>query len=195
MTNRILRLPLLLAAALLAATALVACGSGHKNPTHHGEGEGAYIQAGPLIYQVQMSRELEPSNVEDIEYLEGLPADEPPLRGDEFWFGVWLRVQNATDEDHVTASDFKIVDTLGTEFHPIELPATNPFSYQPTSLTSENGDGQPVYPDPDSGAGSGPIQGAMLLFRLTTEVYANRPIELEIESSDGGEPSTVVLDL
>lgn len=192
MTNRLTRLPLVLSAVLLAALTLTACG-GHKQPTQHGEGEGAYIEAGSLVYQVQMSRELNPHNVEDVEYLQGLPADEPPLRGDEEWFGVWLRVQNVSDEAQPSAEDFKIVDTVGTEYETIALPATNPFTYQPASLESE--DGQPVYPDPESGAGAGPIQGSMLLFKLNTSVYSNRPIELEIEPPGGGEPSTVVLDL
>jgi hypothetical protein len=192
MTNRLLRLPLLTAVALLAALTLVACGGGDQAATH-GESEGSYIQAGPLIYQVQMSRELNPSNVEDVEYLQGLAADTPRLAGDEEWFGVWLRVQNATGEAHVSASDFKIVDTTGTEYEPIALPATNVFSYQPVSVESE--DGQPVAPDPESGAAAGPIQGSMLLFKLKTAVYANRPLELEITPPDGGEPSTVVLDL
>jgi hypothetical protein len=193
MTNRTFRLPLLAAIALLATLALVACGGGQKDPTTHGEGEGSYIQAGPLIYQVQMSRELNPANVEDIEYLQGLPASTPRLAGDEEWFGVWLRVQNATDEVHPSASDFRIVDTTGAEFEPIALPATNAFSYQPTAV--EGADGQPVKPDPESGAAAGPIQGSMLLFRLNTAVYSNRPLELEITPPDGGEPSTVVLDL
>lgn len=193
MTNRISRLPLLTAMALLAALTLVACGGGTKDPTTHGEGEGSYIQAGPLIYQVQMSRELNPRNVEDIEYLQGLPADTPRLAGDEEWFGVWLRVQNATDEVHPSASDFRIIDTTGAEYTPIALPATNAFSYQPTAV--ESADGQPVKPDPESGAGSGPIQGSMLLFKLNTSVYANRPLELEITPPGGGEPSSVVLDL
>jgi len=179
--------------ALLAALTLVACGGGTKDPTAHGEGEGSYIQAGPLIYQVQMSRELNPRNVEDVEYLQGLSTNTPRLAGDEEWFGVWLRVQNATDELHPSASDFRIVDTTGEEYEPIALPATNPYTYQPTAV--ESADGQPVKPDPESGAGSGPIQGSMLLFRLNTSVYANRPLELEITPPGGGEPSTVVLDL
>jgi hypothetical protein len=192
MTNRLLRLPLLSAVALLAALTLVACGGGDQAATH-GESEGSYIQAGPLVYQVQMSRELNPSNVEDVEYLQGLPADTPRLAGDEEWFGVWLRVQNTTDRTHVSASDFKIVDTTGTEYEPVALPATNVFSYQPTSVESKGG--QPVFPDPESGAAAGPIQGSMLLFKLKTAVYANRPLELEIAPPDGGEPSSVVLDL
>lgn len=192
MTNRLFRLPLLVALLLLGALTLAACG-GTEQPTAHGEGEGSYIQAGPLIYQVQMSRELNPRNVEDIEYLEGLPEGMPPLAGDEEWFGVWLRVQNATDRVHTSASEFKIVDTTGVVYEPITLPATNVFSYQPASVESDAG--QPVQPDPESGAGSGPIQGSMLLFKLKTDAYANRPLELEIAPPDGGEPSSVVLDL
>jgi hypothetical protein len=188
------RLPrLLLAAALLLAALALAARGGAKQPTTEGDSEGAYVQAGPLVYQVQMSRELNPSNVEDVEYLEGLPAGTPRLAGDEEWFGVWLRVQNPTGDDHVDASDFKIVDTVGNEYEPIALPATNPFSYQ--SVSVESADGQPVQPDPESGASAGPIQGSMLLFRLNTSVYANRPLELEITPPDGGEPSSVVLDL
>jgi hypothetical protein len=192
MTNRLLRLPLLTVLALLATLTLVACGGGDQAATH-GESEGSYIKAGPLIYQVQMSRELNPSNVEDVEYLQGLSSTEAEPRGDEEWFGVWLRVQNATDEAHVSASDFKIVDTTGAEYNPIALPATNVLSYQPVSVESKGG--QPVQPDPETAAGSGPINGSMLLFKLRTAVYANRPLELEITPPDGGEPSSVVLDL
>jgi hypothetical protein len=192
MTNRLLRLPLLAAVALAAALTLVACGGTGEKPSAHGESEGSYVQAGPLIYQVQMSRELNPANVEDAEYLQGLSAG-APAQGEE-WFGVWLRVQNDTDQAHVSASDFKIVDTTGAEYSPIALPATNPFSYQAVSVRS-NDVFAPVQPDPESGAGMGPINGSMVLFKLRTDVYANRPLELEIAPPDGGEPSSVVLDL
>jgi len=193
MTNRLLRLPLLTAVALLAALTLVACGGGAKEPTYHGDSEGSYVKAGPLIYQVQISRELNPSNVEDAQYLQGLPAGTPRLAGDEEWFGVWLRVQNATDRTHPTATQFRIVDTTGATYTPIALPASNVFSYQPVSVQSDKG--QPVYPDPNSAAGSNPIGGTMLLFKLRTSVYANRPLELEITPPTGGAPSSVVLDL
>jgi hypothetical protein len=191
MTNRLLRLPLLAAVALIAALTLVACGAGDK-PATHGESEGSYVQAGPLIYQVQMSRELNPANVEDAEYLQGLSAGDP-AQGEE-WFGVWLRVQNDTGQAHISARDFKIVDTTGTEYAPIALPPTNAFAYQPVSVRS-NDVFQPVQPDPESAAGTGPINGSMLLFKLRTDVYANRPLELEITPPDGGAPSSVVLDL
>jgi hypothetical protein len=189
MTNRLSRIPLLAGAALLAALALAACG-GQEYPTAHGEGEGAYIQAGPLVYQVQMSRELNPDSDEDREYLDGLAPEDTTLAGDEEWFGVWLRVENPEDDPAPSAEELKIVDTIGTEYEPFELPESNVFSYQPREL-----EGRSLLPHPDSAAGSGPIQGSLVLFKLTTAVYANRPLELEIVPPDGGEPSTVELDL
>jgi hypothetical protein len=192
MTNRLARIVLSAGAALLAALGLAACG-GQQQPTPHGESEGVYIQAGPLVYQVQMSRELNPDGVEDREYLAGLAADEPAPAGDEEWFGVWVRVENTGEDAQPAAEEFKIVDTIGTEYEPIELPEQNVFAYHPRDV--EGKDGQPLLPDPESAAGSGPIQGAMLLFKLSTSVYANRPIELEIVPPGGGEASTVELDL
>jgi hypothetical protein len=191
MTRSLVRLPLLSTVALIAALALGACG-GQKQPTTHGDGEGAYIQAGPLVYQVQLSRELNPESVEDREYLQGLSVP-TQLAGDEEWFGVWLRVENDNTDVLPAASQFKIVDTLGTEYDPYTLPATNPYSYQPRDVEGTNG--QPLLPDPESGAGSGPIQGSMVLFKLKTSVYSNRPLELEITPPSGGDPSTVPLDL
>jgi hypothetical protein len=193
MTNRLLRYPVLVAVLLFGVLALAACGTSETEPTKHGADEGSYIQAGPLVYQVEMSRELNASNVEDAQYLAGLPAGTPRLAGDEEWFGVWLRVQNATSQEHLTASQFRIIDTTGASYTPIPLSAGNVLSYQPSVVQSEGG--QPVYPDPNSAAGSGPINGAMLLFKLNTSVYANRPLNLEITPPDGGAPSSVVLDL
>jgi hypothetical protein len=192
MTFRLPRKSLLPLAATLAATALAASGGAHQ-PTLHADSEGQNVQAGPLLYQVLISRELNPSSVEDRQYLAGLPHGTPRPTGSEEWFGVWLRVQNATGRSEAAASGFKIVDTLGNVYTPIPLATTNAFAYQPRFVQGTNG--QPLSPDPESAAGSGVINGSMLLFKLDTSVYANRPIELEIEPPGGGEPSSVVLDL
>jgi hypothetical protein len=191
MTNRLFRLPLLAALALLATLPLAACGA--EETTTQGHSEGSYIKAGSLVYQVQMSRELNPANVEDAELLEGLSTSEPALAGDEEWFGVWVRAQNITDEPAQSADEFKIIDTTGTEYEPIELPETNPLVYTPALV--EGKDGQPVLPGPESAAAAGPVQGSMLLFKLRTDVYSNRPLEFEVVPPDGGEPASVELDL
>ncbi len=68
-----------------AALALGACGDSHTKVTtgtYAGEsGQNApYLNVGPLIYQVQLSRELNPDNSEDAGYLEGLTAAQRKLR-------------------------------------------------------------------------------------------------------------------
>jgi len=193
MTKRLPRTPLLALAALLAGLTLAACGSGSTDPTTHGDSEGAYVQAGRLVYQVEMSRELNPFNVEDREYLAGLSSGAAKPTATEEWFGVWVRVQNPTGTVEPRATDFRIVDTLGNSYKPVALPASNPTAYQPGNVATK--DGQPVYPNPNSVAGSGSINGSMLLFKLSTSAYSNRPLELQIVPPGGGTASTVTLDL
>jgi hypothetical protein len=167
--------PLLLLA--LAASALALAGCGNKMEVRTlGETEGIYIDVGELKYQVQMSRIINPNDEEDRYYLEGLPAGTPDPKPDEAWFGVWMRVQNTTDKKTLTAADdFEIVDTQEHSFTPIAV--KNPFSYEAQDLTP-----QTVVPSPNSAAGEGVIQGSLILFKVTTEALANRPLEFKIQS-------------
>src|ERR1700681_1630457 len=93
------RQSLLAVFALLAAVALGACGSSHTKVTtgtYAGESGAAapYLDVGPLIYQVQLSRQLSPYDTEDAAYLQGLsPADRELARGQE-WFAVFMQVYN-----------------------------------------------------------------------------------------------------
>ena len=111
-----------------------------------------------------MSRELNPANVEDREYLDGLPGRRQ-VAGDEEWFGVWLRVQNDDDEPQPAAGEFKIVDTSGTEYEPFELAGDERRS--PTGRARSRPTASRCC-RPESGAGGGPNQGSMLLFKLNT---------------------------
>src|SRR6266576_7325730 len=82
-----------------AALALSACGSSHTKVTtgtYAGEsGAGApYLDVGPLIYQVQQSRQLNPFDVEDAAYLRGLPASAGTLGPGQEWLGVFMQVYN-----------------------------------------------------------------------------------------------------
>jgi hypothetical protein len=95
---------------------------------------------------------------------------------DEAWFGVWMRVQNTTSEKTLTAADeFEIVDTQEHSFTPIAV--QNPFAYEAQDLSPKT-----VVPSPNSAAGEGVIQGSLILFKLTTEALANRPLEFKIQS-------------
>jgi hypothetical protein len=169
------RLPLL----LVLAAALVVGGCGNKLETRtSATTEGPYIDVGELKYQVQISRILNPSDVEDRNYLTNLPAGTLPPKGDEAWFGVWMRVENTSSKKSLpTASNFEIRDTQGNTFRPYQQTG-NVFAYQPVDRLGPN----TVLPDPEAPAGFGPIQGSLLLFKLTTTTLANRPLEFRIIS-------------
>ena len=172
MTRRLLLL-------LVLAAALVAGGCGNKLETRtSGATEGLYIDVGELKYQVQISRILNPSDVEDRNYLTNLPAGTLPPKGDEAWFGVWLRVENTSSKKSLpTASNFEIRDTQGATYRPYQQTG-NVFAYQPVDRLGPN----TVLPDQEAPAGFGPIQGSLLLFKLTTTTLANRPLEFRIIS-------------
>ena len=175
---------------LIAALATAFAGCGIEDYIHEAETEGIYVDVGNLVYQVQMSRYLNPADREDREYLMGLPAGtNPVLPGDETWFGVWMRVKNYTDETLTPAEDFTITDTEENEFRPIELADTNVFAYRPHPMGPDS-----VLPLPDTAAASGPIQGALILFRLKTDSLQNRPLVLHIDQGEGNE-AVVDLDL
>lgn len=193
-TNRLLRRTPPLAAALLAALTLAACGS-DNGPVTVGESEAVNVQAGNLVYQVQLSRELNPEAVDDRQYLDGVAPAEAELRRDEQWFAVFVRAQNTTDTPRESTGEFKVLDAEGNEYEPVEVAKTNPFAYTPRIVGEAGGNGQPILPDPESASGTGPIQGSMLLFKVPYTIYQNAPVELEIIPTEGGEASTVLLDM
>jgi hypothetical protein len=176
----------------LAVFAAIFAGCGNKTElTTVAETEGIYVDVGGLTYQVQLSRFLNPGDVEDKEYLHGLPEGiSPQLPGDETWFGVWMRVKNYSEEALKPTNEFIITDTEENEFRPVPLDSSaNPFVYEPILLQHAQ-----VLPTPDSAAASGPIQGSLILFRLKTDSLQNRPLKLSIEEN-GTEPGEIDLDL
>ena len=165
---------------LLAGGGLAACGN---HPDEHArvvraENEGFYLDVGELKYQVQVSRQLNPDDVQDRSFLEGVPAAERQLKPDEVWFGVFLRVQNETGRSLAPSHDIRIVDTQETQYRPLVLEDTNLFAYRSDPIPA----GQ-VVPLPDTPAYDSPVRGSLLLFKLTLTSLANRPLELEIEGS------------
>ena len=83
----------------MAVFALGACGDSHTRVTtgtYAGESgaNAPYLNVGPLVYEVQLSRELNPSNIEDAAYLQGLTPAEAQLEPGQEWFGVFMQVYN-----------------------------------------------------------------------------------------------------
>lgn len=176
MSLRPFRVLLLLALGAASVLALAGCAN-KSEPVTSAKTEGIYLDVGELKYQVQMSRIINPSDEEDRTYLAGLPAGTAPPKGDEAWFGVWMRVQNTTSKKTLAAAkDFEITDTQNHTFTPVPL-SNNPFAYEQQNLPP-----QTIIPTPNSAAGEGVQQGSLILFKVTTEALANRPLELKIQS-------------
>ena len=178
------------AAAAALPLALGACGDKQAHPTI-ADGEAEYVDAGPVTYQVQLSRELNPYAVDDKQYLAGVPAGQLTLQPDQEWFVIFVWAKNLSRMPQTTTDSFDIVDTKGNKFDPVPLnPQVNPFAW--TSATLQPGGTEPA---PDSAPQFSATQGQELLFKLDTKVYDDRPLMLEIHAPGQANPSTVSLDL
>jgi hypothetical protein len=183
-----MRRPIVLLAALLATSfTLTACGKGN-DPVANGEGEQIYLTLNGLKYQVQISRQLNPTDAEDRSYFQGA-ADATPVNGSEAWFGVFMRVENDTSQVRTSTADFQIRDTQGNDYKPIVIADTNPFRYAPGRVEPDGG----LLPAAGTPAFSGPTRGGLLLFRVKRESFENRPLELIITGASG--EATTPLDV
>jgi len=176
-----LALPLLAAFALaLLALTVTACGysSDSKEVV-----EGEVVELGELKYQVVFSRFLNPADNEDSAYLVGQPE---PEKGSTY-FGVFLEVQNKSEETQKLAETFTIVDADHEKFEAI--PSESLYAF-PVGGEVES---QEPIPAPDSTPQQGPIEGSLVLFDLPAEASENRPLTLLIDGPEG--PAEVTLDL
>ena len=178
----------ILVCALALAVGLGACGQ-VSDPVSS-ENDGVYVDAGPITYQMQVSRQLNQYAVEDSQYLAGLPAGQGRLTPDELWYGVFLWAKNQTNEYHTTSDTFTITDTNGDTYHPIRLdPELNGYAWTRQVLAPSA-----VEPEANTTASFGPTQGGLVLFKLPTSVYSNRPLTLHIFPPNGS-AATISLDL
>jgi len=172
------------------ALGLAACGKSQHPPSI--ENDGVYESAGPITYQLQISRELNQYSTEDRQYVTGLPAGTNPSIGpDHIWYGVFLWAKNQTDHPHPTSDNFRIVDTENNRYFPIDVDtALNAYAW--TSQTLAPG---AIEPTPNTTASFGPTQGGLLLFKLPITVYDNRPLTLQILGPGGAVWGSISLDL
>lgn len=175
-----LRKPLLAVLALLVALALGACGNADTRVTtgtYAGEsGQNApYLNVGPLIYEVQLSRQLNPANIEDAAYLRGLTPAESRLVPGEEWFAVFMQVYNHSSTPLPAATSLTISDTQNNVYAPIVPDRTNEFVYRGGLVPAKS-----QIPVPESVASSGATQGALLLYKIQVVSLDNRPLELKI---------------
>ena len=194
--KRPLRLPLLLAVGALAV-GVSGCGFEHRaaRPTDVSQDElsnGAepYFWSGPITYQVQISRQLNPFDSYDVQYLSGVKGAQS-LGPQQFWFGVFLWAKNQSGHNATTADRFEIVDSAGNVYQPTPLSAgTNPFAWTQQTLSPNA-----VEPVADSAPSTSSPGGGLILFKLDQAVYSNRPLTLKIYAPGSSKPSNVSLDL
>ena len=174
----------------VALFALSAAGCGKESTAIVADTEGLYLNINGLKYQIEMSRYMNANDVEDSEYLIGLPESTPQPSADETWFGVWVRVENDSDETRQAANTWEIHDTQDNVYRPIPLDTNiNPFAFE----KGKDVPAMTVLPLSSSAAGQGPIQGSLLLFKLKNDSLQNRPLELKF--SNGGDSTVGTYDL
>jgi hypothetical protein len=190
-----LRLPALLAVAALAV-GLSGCSLEHRtNQTGVSQDELSaggepYFWAGPITYQVQISRQLNPFDTDDVQYLAGVTGAQD-LGPQDFWYGIFLWAKNQTNRYVTTTDTFRLLDSSGQVFMPTPLNASvNPYAWTAQQLAPDG-----IEPAADSTASNGSAGGGMILFKLDQNVYSNRPLTLEVFAPGATKPSRVSLDL
>jgi hypothetical protein len=180
--NRRLVLPLLAALALgLIVVGVSACGysSSSKDVS-----EGEPVKLGDLQFNVTFSRFLNPSDNEDSAYLVGQPA---PPEGSTY-FGIFLEIQNESEEAQTLPSTLKITDATGETYEVIPSESLYALEFGGEVESQEQ------IPVLDSTPQQGAIEGSLALFLLPAEASSNRPLTLHIPGSDG-EDAEVKIDL
>jgi hypothetical protein len=176
MTHRLLR-PAALACMLALAGGLVASGCGEEEEVRR---EGLFVGLGGLTYNVYITRQLNLRDPEDRDY-----AKLPEATRGTAYYAVFLRVCNDEGPPVPSAAEFKVVDTQGNEYFPLELEKDNFFAYEPKVLGARK-----CIPEEGSIAAQSPAAGSLLIFQLSTQATENRPLELEItEPVEGTAPA------
>ncbi len=137
--------------------------------------EGLAVPVDGVRYTVFITRQLNPTDPEDQEYLRGVEEPEPG----RVYYGVFIEACAPREEERGlrTAEEFAIEDTVGTTYHPKELPSENVFAYRPRKLAPGL-----CIPNETSATAYAPTGGHMLLFDLPVAAGENRPFELEVSS-------------
>ena len=172
---------------MLLATPPTACRA-QEEQIEEPHREGLNIPLAGLTFNLFITRQLNLRDPEDKDYFAGPEA--PPGRT---YYGVFLRVCNEESVPAQAAQSFRIRDTQGGEYEPIELPSTNVFAYRPRQVAPEE-----CIPKAGSLASFGPTGGAMLLFELPLTAGENRPLILEITGpgrDEHGEPQVAEIEL
>lgn len=195
MFSRLRKLPPIVLA-VLVVLGVSACGDSHTKVTtgtYAGEaGKAApYLNVGPLLYQVQVSRQLNPADQEDQSYLQGLSATERKLEPGEEWFAMFVQVFNNGSRPDTDSNSFTITDTQENSYTPVSLGEANQYAYRQGTVPAKS-----QIPRPGTVAADFGPQGALLLFKIKLVSLDNRPMELKITDPENpAESASAVLDV
>jgi hypothetical protein len=189
------RLPLMLAVGALGL-GIAGCGVEHRTVLKNvsqdelSAGGEPYFNAGQMTYQIEVSRQLNPYNAVDAQYLSGLSGAQD-ISAQQFWFGVFLWAKNQSGHIAASADKFEIVDSAGDVYTPTPLNASvNPYAWTPLKLSPNE-----IEPIADSAGSDSSPGGGLILFKLNQSVYSNRPLTLKVFAPGAKKASSVSLDL
>jgi hypothetical protein len=167
----------------MALCALAACGN--REERTEGE-EGELVHAGEAVYQVQLTRLLNPRQRPDDSLVRGQLS----LPSNEQFLAVFLRIENEGKKGYAPPRDMKVVDSEGNEYLPLDATQSG-FGLD---FGEEIAPGK-VAPLPNSPAAEGRSGAAMVLFRVKiASATDNLPLELEVPTGTD-KSSRIVLDV
>jgi hypothetical protein len=167
----------------MALVGLAACG----NQEERTEGEeGEFVHAGDAVYQVQLTRLLNPRQRPDDTLVRG----QQPLPPDEQFLGVFLKIRNEGNEGYAPPRNMKVVDSEGNEYLPLDATQSGFGLDFAEEIAPDK-----VVPAPDSPSAEGRSGAAMVLFRVrNSSATDNLPLILEVPTG-ADESSRIVLDV
>jgi hypothetical protein len=167
--------PLALTLAVLSALGAFATGCGNAKLETEGD-EGTFVRADDAVYQVQLTRRLNPRQHPDDTLLRG----QGPAPANEQYLAVFMTIKNDGSKPYQPPRAMKIVDTIGNEYLPLDATQSG-FGLDFGTPIAPGDQAPPV----DSPAAEGPDAAAMVLFRVKLESATdNLPLELEVPTSE-----------
>jgi hypothetical protein len=152
----------------MALLAVASCG---QEELTEGE-EGELVHAGDAVYQVQLTRLLNPRQRPDDSLVRG----QVTLPSNEQFLAVFLTIKNEGEKDYAPPRDMKVVDSEGNEYLPLDATQSG-FGLDFAEEIAPDEEA----PAPNSPAAEGPNGAAMVLFRVKiTSATDNLPLELEL---------------
>jgi hypothetical protein len=175
----------MLCLALVPLAVVLGTGCGNKEEKTSGD-EGELVHVGEAVYQVQLTRLLNPHQRPDDSYVRG----QPTLPADEQYLAVFLTIKNEGEEDYSPPRDMRVVDTEGNQYLPLNATQTG-FGLDFAEQIPPGDESPP----PNSPAAEGPEEAALLLFRVkTASATENLPVMLEVPDGNG-KTSRIRLDV